>query len=213
VAELTREFFLRDLSEEEEELLKSSLQDLATAQLFADEAQAAYLATGLGLRTLRIERLLRKLALLKPVVVVVTSAAMAAASWMATHRPCPLPPATQLPQLAVPTAVVPHLQPLPACDTPSAFFKRVQIKLPLGAKGPVSVKILDANGRWVCTLNEGPLQPGQADLWWDGQDAKGLAVRPGVYEVVVTSEGKTEARTLLVDNRKPKAAVADERKP
>jgi hypothetical protein len=213
VADLIREFFLRDLSEKEEELLKSSLQDLATAQLFADEARVAYLATGMGLRTLRVERFQRKLALLKPVVVAVASAAVATASWMATHKAAPLPTAAPLPPQAVPTAVVPHLQPLPACDPPSAVFKRVQIKLPLGAKGPVSVRILDANGGWICTLNEGPLSPGQADLWWDGQDAKGQAVRPGVYQVVVSNEGKTETRAVLVDSSGPKAASADERKP
>ncbi len=51
----------------------------------------------------------------------------------------------------------------------------------------VQVKILDANGNTVRTIDEGPKLSGETDLTWDGKDDSGNAVSTGNYTFQVSA--------------------------
>ncbi|MEL6868248.1 MAG: flagellar hook assembly protein FlgD [Pseudomonadota bacterium] len=51
-----------------------------------------------------------------------------------------------------------------------------------GASGSVTLDVLDASGQLVQTLELGVQQPGNAAFSWNGTDADGASVAPGIYQ-------------------------------
>ena len=53
--------------------------------------------------------------------------------------------------------------------------------LSLPHAGPVSLLLYDLQGRWVRTLMDAALPPGEQRVIWDGRDGDGHPASPGVY--------------------------------
>ncbi len=61
-----------------------------------------------------------------------------------------------------------------------------------------SVRIVDAAGRLVRTLYEGPIQRGTSSFQWDGEYSNGGRAPAGVYFAVVTAAGWKKAREKII---------------
>lgn len=66
-------------------------------------------------------------------------------------------------------------------DAPNPFNPGGKLMLSLARPGRVVLKVYDATGRLVRTLDAGRLPSGSHRLEWDGRDSKGANVQPGVY--------------------------------
>ncbi len=66
------------------------------------------------------------------------------------------------------------------------------------ASGPVEVAVFDVGGRRVKTLVDGPLDPGQYELRWDGRDDSGSRLASGVYFLRLETSGGRDSRKMTV---------------
>ena len=66
---------------------------------------------------------------------------------------------------------------------PSPFTDRVQVSYALARPGLVKLDVLDASGCVLRPLARAEQQPGVYHLVWDGRDAGGRRLAPGVYFV------------------------------
>lgn len=83
--------------------------------------------------------------------------------------------------------------PLP---NPTRVGSSVHFNLP--AAGHVAVALFDVRGRLVRRVLDGPLSAGAHDVAWDGRDADGTPVPPGVYFYrFVTAAGDEVRRVVL----------------
>jgi hypothetical protein len=85
---------------------------------------------------------------------------------------------------------------------PNPFSQSVnattQISWELGAKNDVTLQIYDTRGALVRTLVQGSREAGTHHVNWDGTDNAGLSVASGSYRYVLTVNGQTTARTMVV---------------
>jgi hypothetical protein len=66
-------------------------------------------------------------------------------------------------------------------SAPNPFHAGGKLMLSLGQPGRVVLKVYDATGRLVRTLDAGRLSSGSHQIEWDGRDSRGANVQPGVY--------------------------------
>jgi len=64
---------------------------------------------------------------------------------------------------------------------PNPFGGRTSIKLAVPRRAVGAVRVYDVQGKEVRTLAEGPFEPGECTLEWDGRDAAGNASAAGIY--------------------------------
>jgi hypothetical protein len=64
--------------------------------------------------------------------------------------------------------------------------------------GRATVKALDAAGRLVAVLYDGPATPGIHRVGWDGRGNDGGLVPAGIYLLTLELAGRTEARKLIL---------------
>jgi hypothetical protein len=85
-----------------------------------------------------------------------------------------------------------------AVPNPAPVGRGVTIRLRRAMAQASAVRLFDASGRWVRTLQDGPDAPGQ--WYWDGRDARGASVAPGlyVYELRTTDGRGTRGKVSLV---------------
>lgn len=82
---------------------------------------------------------------------------------------------------------------------PNPVRGNVALALRVPGSGPASIEVLDAAGRLVRKLFDGPAGAGELRLQWDSRDANGHAVPPGLYFVqAVTAETRTSTRLVVV---------------
>lgn len=81
---------------------------------------------------------------------------------------------------------------------PNPFNQATQIRLDLQRDQVVRVRLLDATGRNVRTLMEGPAAAGRVVLSWDGRDDAGNEARSGVYFLRVDETGDGSAGTIKI---------------
>ena len=58
--------------------------------------------------------------------------------------------------------------------------------------------VYDAAGRQVARLEDGPFAAGARETTWDGRDARGLRLAPGIYLVRLSGEGFAASRKVIV---------------
>jgi len=86
-----------------------------------------------------------------------------------------------------------------AAPVPNPFSSRTQFRFGLPATERVSLRVLDLRGRMVRVLVDGVLGAGQYSESWDGRDARGYPVPPGVYFARLTHpRGAVVERVLRV---------------
>jgi len=90
---------------------------------------------------------------------------------------------------AAPTGIVPGDRPLLLSDGPNPFTDTVRMQIRLPSPAPARVTVLDAAGRLVRTLTDGPMSAGATQFTWDGRDATGALVASGVYFLRMESPG------------------------
>jgi flagellar hook assembly protein FlgD len=78
-------------------------------------------------------------------------------------------------------------------------IRTLSVDVPPGGKGtPVSVRIYSIAGRLVRVLVDETMEPGSYIVGWDGEDASGRAVQPGVYIAVMTAGAYRGLQRLLI---------------
>ncbi len=81
---------------------------------------------------------------------------------------------------------------------PSPFAGSTVIEFGLPERAGVSLAIFDAAGRRVATLAAGVYDAGYHRLTWEGSDAGGAAVSPGVYFCRLVTGGSVLTRKMLI---------------
>ncbi|MDZ7392564.1 MAG: hypothetical protein ONB25_06705 [candidate division KSB1 bacterium] len=89
-----------------------------------------------------------------------------------------------------------RFQLLPVFPNPGA--EGVMLRFALDRQGPVTLTVVDVRGRTVRTVAAGDLPPGMHQAWWDGLDAYGNRVPPGVYTCWLRTERLASSRKVLI---------------
>ncbi|MFN8180013.1 MAG: FlgD immunoglobulin-like domain containing protein [bacterium] len=79
---------------------------------------------------------------------------------------------------------------------PCPFTAETWLPFTLARPATADLRVYDVAGRLVRTLVNDPLGPGPHEIRWDGKDAGGLDVAPGVYFVRLRALGETQARRV-----------------
>jgi len=84
-------------------------------------------------------------------------------------------------------------------NVPNPFNPTTEIAFSLNAPAEARLEILDARGRLLRVLSEGPLPAGEHRAVWDGRDGGGRALPSGVYFYrVATPEAAASRRMVLL---------------
>jgi hypothetical protein len=68
----------------------------------------------------------------------------------------------------------------------------------LAVQSPITLAIYSVDGRRVRTLASGVFPAGTHQLTWNGVDARGAAVRPGLYFARLETGRETFTRTVVL---------------
>jgi flagellar hook assembly protein FlgD len=74
---------------------------------------------------------------------------------------------------------------------------RIDFSVPANG-GEVEIVVYNVEGRRVIDLTSGPVPPGFRNVTWDGRDASGRSVSPGVYFVRMTASGFSATRKAVM---------------
>ena len=96
---------------------------------------------------------------------------------------------------AVPAPAAAALRLHPAQPNPSLGQVRFAVDLP--ALGRLKAEVLDLSGRRVAAVRDGHADAGRVEFRWDGRDASGVVVAPGLYVLRVESEEFVRARRFI----------------
>jgi hypothetical protein len=83
-------------------------------------------------------------------------------------------------------------------SAPNPFHAGGKLMLNLARPGRVVLKVYDAAGRLVRTLDAGRLASGSHLIEWDGRDSKGSNVQPGVYFCRLLGEDEPLNRKIVL---------------
>ncbi len=83
-------------------------------------------------------------------------------------------------------------------NSPNPCNPATRIAFTTERQGRVSLKIFDVTGRWVRTLVDGNLEARFHEVVWDGTDAGGHRVAPGVYLYRLDTAGWSAAKRMVV---------------
>jgi hypothetical protein len=97
---------------------------------------------------------------------------------------------------AGPGAAPPQLALLPASPNPATAGLRLAYALP--AAGRVALSVHDLRGRRVALVADGWREAGRHEARWDGRDAAGLRLAPGVYFAVLQLGRESRAQKLVL---------------
>jgi flagellar hook assembly protein FlgD len=76
-------------------------------------------------------------------------------------------------------------------NSPNPFGASTTIPFALAAAGRATVRVFDVAGGLVAVLQDGPLPAGNHSVVWDGREATGRRVAPGVYFARLTTAETT----------------------
>lgn len=80
---------------------------------------------------------------------------------------------------------------------PNPAHGQVNIHYSLSFPSRVSLKLYDAAGRLVRTLEDGSALPGRHEVWWDGRDNHGTEVGGGIYFLRLRAGNQQEDRRMV----------------
>jgi hypothetical protein len=87
-----------------------------------------------------------------------------------------------------------------SAPVPNPSRGEARLTLALARPGRAEVTVFDARGRRMRTLLSGNLPAGRHTIAWDGADASGARVAPGVYFVLASApEGRARQRLVRVE--------------
>jgi hypothetical protein len=102
-----------------------------------------------------------------------------------------------LPRVTAVDAAGPPAFRLPV-NTPNPFVSATTIRFALERGGNADLSLFDVSGRLVRRLAQGWMEAGAHALVWDGTDAQGRAVSPGVYLYRLSADGFAGARHMVM---------------
>ena len=83
--------------------------------------------------------------------------------------------------------------------SPNPMSKSTSIAFQLSRPQTVNLSVVDAQGRRIRTLFDGPLQAGSHSRVWDGTDEGGKTAPAGLYfGVMYTPEGRQSSRFIVL---------------
>ena len=85
-----------------------------------------------------------------------------------------------------------------SAPSPNPARGAVRLDVTLDSSAQVEVIVFDAAGRRIHVLARGVLAPGRHPLAWDGRDARGSRVAPGVYFVRASDGSASSTQRLVV---------------
>ena len=74
---------------------------------------------------------------------------------------------------------------------PNPFDDRINIHISSENKGPVNITILGEDGRMITPLFSGKLAGDEENITWEGNDANGMKVQPGLYILHVSTTNQS----------------------
>jgi hypothetical protein len=74
---------------------------------------------------------------------------------------------------------------------PNPFSNKTTFTFRINEKNNIGIRIFDLQGNHVKTLIDGPYPEGYYNLSWNGDNASGNRIEPGIYFYKVTSDNKT----------------------
>jgi len=80
---------------------------------------------------------------------------------------------------------------------PNPAAARARISYSIASRGPVTLRLLDAQGRSVRELVNGEKPAGSHEAIWDGRDASGRAAPAGVYFYELSASGQRVSRRMI----------------
>jgi hypothetical protein len=80
---------------------------------------------------------------------------------------------------------------------PNPFVSQVSMSIETRRPGSVTVSVFDVHGRRVRDLIDRPMPGGARSVTWDGRDATGATVAPGVYVIRLGSPDQETARRIV----------------
>jgi hypothetical protein len=92
---------------------------------------------------------------------------------------------------------IPGLRLQLARPSPSPALGATRIGFRLSADADVTLSVLDATGRRVRALHQGPMRAGEHTIAWDGFEDTGAAAAAGVYYVRLEAMGRSETRPIV----------------
>ena len=98
--------------------------------------------------------------------------------------------------LAISGPAIADLQVLGAAPNP--FRDRTQLRVSLSEPSRVSLRVSDLQGRTVREIANEDMAAGSHQWMWDGRDADGRGVAPGVYLVSMAAGRTNSTRTITL---------------
>jgi len=92
----------------------------------------------------------------------------------------------------------PHGLPALISALPNPFSGGTRIELSLPGPAPATLEIYDVLGRKVTTLAARPFDAGRHSLFWDGRDARGRQVSPGVYFMRLDTGERSQIKKIVL---------------
>jgi hypothetical protein len=83
-------------------------------------------------------------------------------------------------------------------NSPNPSLGESEIRFEVARPGRISIKVYDAGGRFVRTLENRRLAPGAYSVHWNGTNASGRRVSSGVYFYRLEAQGFSATRKLLL---------------
>lgn len=104
------------------------------------------------------------------------------------------------PSASIDVPGTPHVSELAlAPGVPNPFATRMILKYQVPRAGAAALRVFDPQGRLVRTLvNESSRPAGDYEAMWDGRDAAGTIVRPGLYLVRLDSGGRRAVQRVVL---------------
>jgi len=81
---------------------------------------------------------------------------------------------------------------------PNPFGPAASVQFSLPERSHMTLKVYDAAGRFVRTLESGPMDAGSHVAVWDGRDASGERVAAGVYFARIQTDGFDDAVKMVL---------------
>lgn len=81
---------------------------------------------------------------------------------------------------------------------PNPFTQTATVSFFLPRRGPVTLDLFDAAGRRIRRLNDGALEAGARELYWDGRDDRGRSAPDGVYFVKLRTDFGVRTEKLVL---------------
>jgi hypothetical protein len=80
---------------------------------------------------------------------------------------------------------------------PNPFEDRITIHISTESRGPVNISVLGEDGRMITSLFSGMATGDEVTITWEGKDANGAGIRPGMYILHVSTTNESNYTKII----------------